>query len=157
MGISGGKRPCDGLQNYRDIVAYRLKGSRDAPVSGTPEEYITLYSACWDDVPEKRPSCEHIFDSLSMIALLARASEHPFSDGLSSKYQEELSKGKPEEQIVNSIKNWLAHNGWYQQNYPPVKRLKDHIDCGQCFWLLGLFYEYGITVTKNLNQAAYWY
>jgi len=48
--ISGGKRPCGGLQNHNDIVLYRLNGSR-APISGTPEEYITLYTACWDDMP----------------------------------------------------------------------------------------------------------
>src|SRR6185312_7119681 len=42
-------------------------------------------------------------------------------------------------------------------SYTPVKRLKGHVDCGQCFGLLGLFYEYGITVEKNLNQAIYWY
>ena len=66
--ISGGKRPCGGLQNYNDIVLYRINSSRDAPVSGTPEEYITLYSACWDDMPEKRPSCEQISNSLSMIS-----------------------------------------------------------------------------------------
>src|SRR6185437_11920640 len=48
--ISGGKKPCDELQNSSDIIAYRLNGRHDAPISGTPEEYITLYSACWDDI-----------------------------------------------------------------------------------------------------------
>ena len=60
--ISGGKRPCDGLQHYNDIINYRLSGSRDAPLLGTPAEYVALYSECWDDTPEKRPSCEQIFD-----------------------------------------------------------------------------------------------
>jgi len=137
--ISGGKRPCDGLQDYTDIINYRLNGSRDTPVSGTPEAYIMLYSECWDDDAEKRPSCVQISDRLSIIGQLATVSNHSFSDELSSKYQEELLKGRSQDQIANSIKDWLvlAHNGWYQQGYPPVKRLKDHVDCGQCCWLLG--------------------
>ena len=155
--ISGGKKPCNGLQNYNDIVTYRLNGSRDAPVSGTPEEYIILYAACWDDLPEKRPSCEQISDRLGMISQLVMPSAHPFFDVLSSKYQEELLKGKSQDQVANTIKDWLVYNGWCQQNYPPVKRLKDHIDCGQCFWLIGFFYEYEILIGKNLNQVVYWY
>src|SRR6185312_6693282 len=70
---------------------------------------------------------------------------------------EELLKGRSQDQIADSIKDWLLNNGWYQQHYSPIKRLKDHIDCGQCFWLIGYFYEYEITVVKNLNQAIYWY
>src|SRR6185437_12784750 len=92
--ISGGKRPCDGLQYHNDIINYRLHGSRDAPVSETPEAYITIYSECWDDAPEKRPSCEQIFDRLSIIGQPATISNHLFSDQLSSKYQEELLKGR---------------------------------------------------------------
>src|SRR5437764_5467831 len=90
-----------------------------------------------------------------MISQLVMPSEHPFSDVLSSKYQEELLKGKSQDQVANSIKDCLVHNGW--DHYPHIKRLKDHIDCGQCFWLIGFFYAYGILVEKNLNQAAYWY
>ena len=113
--ISGGKRLCDGLQNYDDIVSYRITGNRDFPVSGTPEAYIMLYSACWDDMTEERPSYEQIFDRLGMIPQLVMPSEHPFSDVLSSKYHEELLKGKSQDQIADSIKEWLAHYGWYQQ------------------------------------------
>ena len=138
--ISGGKNPCDGLKNYDDIICYRINGKRDAPVSETPEAYIMLYSECWDDDAEKRPSCVQISDRLSIIGQLATVSNHSFSDELSSKYQEELLKGRSQDQIVNSIKDWLAHNGWYQQSSPPVKRLKDHVDCGQCYWLLGFFF-----------------
>src|SRR5207247_9942600 len=74
--ISGGKRPCDGLQYDNDIINYRLNGSRDAPVSATPEAYITLYSECWDDAPEKRPSCEQIFDRLSIFSNLDELTIH---------------------------------------------------------------------------------
>ena len=155
--ISGGKRPCDGLQYDRDIMNYRLNGSRDAPISGTPEGYIILYSECWEDDPEKRPNSEQIFNRLNMMVQRVATTEHPFTDELSSIYQEELSKGRTHEQIADSIKNWLSHNRWYQQHYSPVKRLKDHIDCGQCYWFTGFFYAYEISAEKNLEQAIYWY
>ena len=35
--------------------------------------------------------------------------------------------------------------------------LKAHTGCGQCVWLIGFFYAYGISVEKNLNLAIYWY
>jgi len=115
-----------------------------------------LYSECWDDLHQKRPFCEQIFDRLDMISQLVMPSKHPFSDVLSSKYQEELLKGKSQSQIANSIKEWLAHYGWYQQHYL-VKGLQDHIDCGQCCWLTGFFYAYNISIESDLEQAIYWY
>jgi len=66
--ISSRRKPCDGLRNNNDVITYRLNGKRDASVSGTPEGYISLYSECWDDDAEKRPSCEQIFDQLTAIA-----------------------------------------------------------------------------------------
>ncbi|CAG8476553.1 2218_t:CDS:2 [Paraglomus occultum] len=53
--ISSGKMPCDGHREHATIVMYRLNGSRDNPFPGTPEEYIKLYSECWDEDPNKRP------------------------------------------------------------------------------------------------------
>jgi len=70
-----------------------------------------LYSECWDDDAEKRPSCVQISDRLSIIGQLATVSNHSFFDELSSKYREELLKERSQDQIVNinSIKDWLAH------------------------------------------------
>ena len=47
MGNLCGKKPCDRLQDYADIVNYRLNGGRDTPVPGTPEAYIEVYSECF--------------------------------------------------------------------------------------------------------------
>src|SRR6185312_15649750 len=52
--ISSRKRPCNELESLDDVKAYRLKGSRDTPYPGTPEDYIKLYSDCWDDDLTKR-------------------------------------------------------------------------------------------------------
>src|SRR6185436_16398008 len=53
--ISGGKDPCGGLTEAADIIVYRINGSRDFPFPGTPQEYVNLYSDCWNEDPNKRP------------------------------------------------------------------------------------------------------
>ena len=58
--ISSGKSPYGELTEPMQICVYRLKGSRDSPFPGTPEEYINLYSDCWDEDPNKRPLCANI-------------------------------------------------------------------------------------------------
>ena len=108
--ISSRRRPCDGLQYDNDIVTYRLNGERDAPASGTPEGYIALYSECWDNDAEKRPSCKQILERLSMILQPKATSEHLLSDKLSSIFQEGSLKGRTHEQIANYIKDWLTNN-----------------------------------------------
>src|SRR5438128_9905521 len=65
--ISSGKLPCKGFTMIADIVIFRLNGSRDEPVPGTPEKYIELYSECWDKDPDKRPSCEEIYKTLEFF------------------------------------------------------------------------------------------
>ena len=52
--ISSGKGSCGGLTESLHLLMYRLKGSRDFPISGTPEEYISLYSVYWYEYPNKR-------------------------------------------------------------------------------------------------------
>src|SRR6185312_12461199 len=63
--ISSGKVPCGGHIEVVDIIVYRLNGSRDLPFPGAPEEYVNLYSECWDEDPNKRPSCETVYTRLT--------------------------------------------------------------------------------------------
>ncbi|CAG8625620.1 2810_t:CDS:2 [Ambispora gerdemannii] len=37
-----------------------VHGYRELPIAGTPKDYFELYTQCWDDKPNKRPSIEHI-------------------------------------------------------------------------------------------------
>src|SRR5438128_10899914 len=65
--ISSGKLPCKGLMTTEYIVIFRLNGSRDGPVSGTPKKYIELYSECWGEDPDKRPPCEEVYKRLKLL------------------------------------------------------------------------------------------
>ncbi|RIB08786.1 kinase-like domain-containing protein [Gigaspora rosea] len=46
-----------------------INGSREDPVTGTPKQYIDLYSKCWDYEPNKRPSMSEIIHQLSSLKL----------------------------------------------------------------------------------------
>ena len=65
--ISSKQAPCEGVNQTYQVILYRLNGSRDPPFPGTPQEYIKLYSACWDEDPSKRPLCENIYKQLQSL------------------------------------------------------------------------------------------
>jgi len=65
--ISSGKIPCEGATTNYEVLLYRLNGSRDSPFPGTSECYINLYSKCWDEDPDKRPSCEEVNRQLKSL------------------------------------------------------------------------------------------
>ena len=65
--ISSKQAPCEGVNQTYQVILYRLNGSRDPPFPGTPQEYIKLYSACWDEDPSKWPLCENIYKQLQSL------------------------------------------------------------------------------------------
>src|SRR6185312_2768364 len=65
--ISSGKIPCEGVTTNYEILLYRLNGSRDSPFPGTSEQYIDLYSKCWDEDPNRRPSSETVNTLLKLL------------------------------------------------------------------------------------------
>ena len=65
--ISSGKIPCEGVTTNYEILLYRLNGSRDSPFPGTSKQYIDLYSGCWDEDPNRRPSSETVNKLLKLL------------------------------------------------------------------------------------------
>src|SRR5437879_11150910 len=66
--ISSGKMPCDGHTQSHEVAKYREKGFRDSPSSEVPEVYIKLYSDCWNEDPDKRPSCIEVHIQLKLLS-----------------------------------------------------------------------------------------
>src|SRR6185312_1087633 len=62
--ISSGKIPC---KDCASVTENRKKGYRDPPFPGTPETYVQLYSVCWSENPEERPSCKEIYKQLRLL------------------------------------------------------------------------------------------
>src|SRR6185312_16010715 len=65
--ISSGKIPCEGATTNYEVFLHRLNGSRDLPFHGTSEQYIDLYSKCWDEEPNRRPSSETVNRLLKLL------------------------------------------------------------------------------------------
>ncbi|RHZ71456.1 hypothetical protein Glove_258g53 [Diversispora epigaea] len=64
--LSSGIPPFDNLPSL-EIYKLVVSGEREAPVNGTPEDYIKIYSDAWKDNPKQRPTIENICDSLENI------------------------------------------------------------------------------------------
>ncbi|CAG8607292.1 10246_t:CDS:2 [Cetraspora pellucida] len=52
------------IKDYRKLATSIIGGLRETPVSGTPLYFVKLYSDCWNDKPDKRPSMEEVFRRL---------------------------------------------------------------------------------------------
>ena len=102
-----------------------LKGGRHKVVPGTPEEYRRLYTECWDENPDKRPTSEQCYHRLknvmeklnqlperdtSQYEEKIKHKDHPLSGKLSMTYNKLQLKGKSMKQTADFIKNWLIQN-----------------------------------------------
>ncbi|RHZ82454.1 hypothetical protein Glove_109g154 [Diversispora epigaea] len=64
--LSNGRPPFNNKQSL-EILEIVKSGKREAPINGTPEDYIKIYSNAWKDDPKQRPIIENIYDSLKNI------------------------------------------------------------------------------------------
>ncbi|RGB42638.1 kinase-like domain-containing protein [Rhizophagus diaphanus] len=67
--ISSGKPPfyVEG-ESYDCSLAFQIvQGHRETTVPDTPIEYIKLYTECWDDNPDNRPSIQEVVERLDGI------------------------------------------------------------------------------------------
>ncbi|PKC08378.1 kinase-like protein [Rhizophagus irregularis] len=63
--LSSGRSPF--ADEYINHLTFDLiSGRREKPVSdtGMPDEYLKLYTLCWDPEPNKRPSISQVFSKL---------------------------------------------------------------------------------------------
>jgi len=65
--ISSQKTPCEDCTYSYQIVNQRQNGYRDPPVPGTPKAYIKLYSECWSENPDRRPTAKQVYERLETL------------------------------------------------------------------------------------------
>ncbi|PKK62575.1 kinase-like protein [Rhizophagus irregularis] len=65
--ISSGKSPFGTIAHDVGLASRILGGHRERPVNDTPDEYIKLYTECWDGEPENRPSIIEVVQRLKNI------------------------------------------------------------------------------------------
>ncbi|CAB5369898.1 unnamed protein product [Rhizophagus irregularis] len=54
---------------YQRLILEILNGKRETPVSGTPIDYINIYTECWRNNPDDRPDIQQIVSDLKLINL----------------------------------------------------------------------------------------
>ncbi|CAG8465000.1 9479_t:CDS:2, partial [Acaulospora morrowiae] len=57
-------------QSFVNISLMISKGERENPVEKTPSHYVRLYSECWDQDPEMRPSAREVLARLRSMPLV---------------------------------------------------------------------------------------
>src|SRR5438874_13123967 len=64
--LSSGKPPFEKLEGYQILLGIK-KGHREKQIDGTPTEYVKLYTDCWDENPEKRPTVKIVLETLNKV------------------------------------------------------------------------------------------
>ncbi|CAB4442853.1 unnamed protein product [Rhizophagus irregularis] len=52
---------------HRDLHSEISQGLREEPVSDTPENYVEIYTECWNGEPDKRPTINQVVERLEAI------------------------------------------------------------------------------------------
>ncbi|CAB4414044.1 unnamed protein product [Rhizophagus irregularis] len=65
--ISSGRPPFCNELNDLGLAMEILQGLRENPIPDTPEEYIKIYTDCWNIEPDDRPTTSGMFDELKEI------------------------------------------------------------------------------------------
>ncbi|POG63182.1 kinase-like domain-containing protein, partial [Rhizophagus irregularis DAOM 181602=DAOM 197198] len=58
--ISSGRPPFSDELNYLGLVMKIFQGLREKPILDTPEEYIKIYTDCWNIEPDNRPTINQV-------------------------------------------------------------------------------------------------
>ncbi|RHZ86500.1 hypothetical protein Glove_50g101 [Diversispora epigaea] len=51
-----------------DLISFIIKGNRENPIKGTPQNYVKIYQDCWNQKPDQRPNIEIVIQDLEHVA-----------------------------------------------------------------------------------------
>ncbi|GBC22521.2 kinase-like domain-containing protein [Rhizophagus irregularis DAOM 181602=DAOM 197198] len=173
--LSSGRPPfCNELFNTSDLdlALEILQGLREKPIPNTPEDYLKLYTECWDNEPDNRPTINEVITKLNIIISNQLLSEHQVIQNFdkinlneiepSMSFDENnfnlmiheiftlltnIEKDKVKEAILNCFND---HNVNSQDIYD---WLINHQDNSDSIVLLGEFNYFGIVVNVDRQKA----
>ncbi|GBB84566.1 hypothetical protein RclHR1_11130003 [Rhizophagus clarus] len=93
--ISSGRPPFNNVSNDVGLAVTISKGHREEPISNTPEDYIKIYTDCWNIKPDNRPTINQVVAKLNEIK--------------SKKENELSSKPRNTTEIPNNV-NYSLHS-----------------------------------------------
>ncbi|KAF0552581.1 kinase-like protein [Gigaspora margarita] len=59
------REPFQSFRSAGEIQMLIFEGKRETPLNGTPQQYVELYTICWDDSPEERPDIKKVLEILN--------------------------------------------------------------------------------------------
>ncbi|CAB4393445.1 unnamed protein product [Rhizophagus irregularis] len=77
-----------------DLALEISQGRREEPIPNTPENYITIYTECWDNEPDNRPTMNQVLERLKAIITKTTENHQP---------ELNLQSTSTDEQNFNSI------------------------------------------------------
>ncbi|PKY52372.1 kinase-like protein [Rhizophagus irregularis] len=147
--ISSGQQPFNGSNNYGlDLVLEISKGLRETPIHNTPEEYIKIYTECWVDAPEKRPTMQQVVAKLK--TMISKTNVTPESTPLDSPTHGDLSS------LINNFENMDFESNISSTNITTIEkvvRVLSTINDADDVMKISVPYPPQITAEEVLNRS----
>ncbi|GBC32783.2 hypothetical protein RIR_jg12181.t1 [Rhizophagus irregularis DAOM 181602=DAOM 197198] len=82
--ISSGQPPfcTEGEQYDIDLALEISQGLREEPIPNTPEDYIKIYTECWNGEPDNRPTINQVVERLKSITTITNITIKDYETGL---------------------------------------------------------------------------
>ncbi|GBC32762.2 hypothetical protein RIR_jg12158.t1 [Rhizophagus irregularis DAOM 181602=DAOM 197198] len=112
-----------------DLAIEISQGLREEPISNTPEDYIKIYTECWNGEPDNRPTINQATNSGNFIAQSNIGVMYESGNGVDQDYDKAFE-----------LYQQAANSGNYLAQYN-----------------LANMYKRGMGIEKDINQAIYWY
>ncbi|GBC01039.1 hypothetical protein RclHR1_04040009 [Rhizophagus clarus] len=153
--ISSGRPPfCDDQYDF-DLVTEILEGCRETPVHNVPEDYVKIYSDCWNGDPDKRPTIKVVISNLRELnnKMINITTSPPNFDSIVTKIVDHFSTiiVESKKSAKRRINNYLYEcNITSQEIYDFISSNQDNSDS---IVLLGIFNYLGIGTKVNMSKA----
>ncbi|CAG8724646.1 20420_t:CDS:2 [Cetraspora pellucida] len=158
--ISSGRPPFEAVDQISELVFNILSGVRESPIEGTPLAYITLYTDCWQDDPEKRPNIQEVsslinYKILQQSGLFTNVKSYEFFkkivEELCEMIIEEKMKGKTATMILDRMVQFFVEKRQRPENIIDWCLNNQINPIVQC--ILATCYYYGKWVTRDVQKV----
>ncbi|GES75021.1 kinase-like domain-containing protein [Rhizophagus clarus] len=156
--ISSGKKPFESYDDHYQRLALLFEipdGKRETPVPGAPNNYINIYTKCWQYNPDDRPEMNQVLNDLKLININETKVEDNNAiiiNELLFQY-ENLSKKEISKQMefIISIKEYIISKN--QDECVIFNYLLNNKNNPQNEFLLAIFYLFEIGTLKNTTKS----
>ncbi|CAB4415461.1 unnamed protein product [Rhizophagus irregularis] len=154
--ISSGQPPfyTEGEQYDVDLAIEISQGLREEPIPNTPEDYIRIYTECWNGEPDNRPTINQVVERLKEIITKTNiTTENNISASLNTD-NNSLHGEMKEFTLTKNIKNILDY---FNNNNINSQEIYDWLLINQnnsdSIFLLGYFSYLGIETSEDNKKA----